>query len=99
MSVIEDPYDRWEEVWPDGEGRTVMVGRVRQVRQRRNTVAEPGINHRELEPLPKAIVEYVPGRVGALFIQTPKAFLEGEEIAQDVTVFYDKDNEDKVVGI
>ena len=64
-------------------------------------MAESKVNHHDLEPLPKAIVEYVPGGpgLGALFIQTPKPFLDGEEIAQGITVFYDKEDEDKVVGM
>jgi hypothetical protein len=33
VSVIEDPYDQWEEVRPDGRVDTIVVGRVSQVRQ------------------------------------------------------------------
>ena len=33
MSVIEDPYDQWEEVTQSGQRRTVIVGRVRQANQ------------------------------------------------------------------
>ena len=47
----------------------------------------------------RAVVEYVSEGTGVLFIQTDKSFVEGEEIAQGVTVFYDKENQHEVVGI
>ena len=63
----------------------------------RQTVAEPTVNYQELEPLEKAVISYLES--DTLFIQTTKPFIEGEEIAQGVTVFYDKDNENEVVGM
>ena len=60
-------------------------------------MAEPAVNHQGLEPLEKAIVSYLVS--DTLFIQTSKPFLDGEEIAQGVTIFYDKENENKVVGM
>ena len=51
----------------------------------------------DLEPLAKAVVSYL--KSDTLFIQTNKPFLEGEEIARGVTVFYDKENENEVVGV
>ena len=62
-------------------------------------MAEQVVSHLGLELLQEAIVEYVPGGPGTLFIQTDKPFSEGEEIAQGVTVFYDKENEHQVVGM
>ena len=60
-------------------------------------MAEPTVNYQELEPLENAVISYLES--DTLFIQTTKPFLEGEEIAQGVTVFYDKDNENEVVGM
>jgi hypothetical protein len=33
MQVVGAPYDQWEEVMPDGEVRTILVGRVPQFNQ------------------------------------------------------------------
>ena len=33
MRIVKDPYDRWEEIAPDGELRTLLVGRVPQFEQ------------------------------------------------------------------
>ncbi len=60
-------------------------------------MAEPAVNFPDLEPLAKAVVSYL--KSDTLFIQTNKPFLEGEEIARGVTVFYDKENENEVVGV
>ena len=60
-------------------------------------MAEPTVNYQELEPLERAVISYLES--DTLFIQTTKPFIEGEEIAQGVTVFYDKDNENEVVGM
>ncbi len=60
-------------------------------------MAEPAVNHQGLEPLEKAIVSYLVS--DTLFIQTTKSFMDGREIAQGVTIFYDKDNENEVVGM
>ncbi len=60
-------------------------------------MAEPTVNYQKFEPLEKAVISYLES--DTLFIQTTKPFIEGEEIAQGVTVFYDKDNENEVVGM
>ncbi len=60
-------------------------------------MAEPAVNFPDLELLDKAVVSYL--QSDTLFIQTNKPFLEGEEIAQGVTVFYDRENENEVVGM
>ena len=60
-------------------------------------MAESTVNHAETEPLQAAKVSYLVS--DTLFIQTDKPFVEGEEIAQGVTIFYDKDNENEVVGL
>ncbi len=60
-------------------------------------MAESVANHPEMESLQSANVSYLAS--DTLFIQTDKPFVEGEEIAQDVTVFYGKENPNEVVGV
>ena len=60
-------------------------------------MAESTVNHPEIESLQAARVSYLVS--DTLFIQTDRPFAEGEEIAEGVTVFYDKDNENEVVGL
>ena len=60
-------------------------------------MVEPAINQQILEPLETPSVSYLSS--DTLFIQTARPYLEGEEIARGVTVFYDKDNENAVVGL
>ena len=60
-------------------------------------MAESTVNHTEMESLQAARVSYLVS--DTLFIQTDRPFAEGEEIAEGVTVFYDKDNENEVVGL
>ena len=60
-------------------------------------MAEPAVNRQLLPPLEKATVSYLVSDTP--FIQTSRPFIEGKEIAQGITVFYDKENENEVVGI
>ena len=60
-------------------------------------MAESVANHPEMESLQSANVSYLAS--DTLFIQTDKPFVEGEEIAQGVTVFYGKENPNEVVGV
>ena len=59
-------------------------------------MAEPAMKVVELEPLEKPSVSYL--KSDTLFVQTSKPFLDGEEIAQGVTIFYNKEHPDEVVG-
>ncbi len=60
-------------------------------------MAESTVERLEMEALQPASVSYLVS--DTLFIQTDKPFVEGEEIAQGVTVFYGKDDSNEVVGI
>ena len=60
-------------------------------------MAEPAVNRQTPEPVETASVSYLVS--DTLFIQTSRAFREGEEIARGVTVFYDKDDGNTVVGL
>ena len=48
--------------------------------------------------LPAPIVSFAPA-AGAIFIETGAPLVEGEEIAQGITVFYQGEDDSRVVGI
>ncbi len=50
------------------------------------------------EALPAPIVSYAPA-AGTIFIKTGAPVIEGQEIAQGITVFYKSENDNEVVGI
>lgn len=60
-------------------------------------MVESTVNHPWMESLQPANVSYLVS--DTLFIQTDEPFVEGEEIAQGVTIFYGKENGNQVVGI
>lgn len=57
-------------------------------------MAESITNHRGSEPM----VKYYP-ETETLYITNGKPFGEGDNVAKDVVVFYDKENEREVVGL
>ena len=48
--------------------------------------------------LPAPIVSYAQS-AGTIFIKTGAPLIEGKEIAQGITVFYESENDNEVVGI
>ena len=50
------------------------------------------------EALPAPIVSYAPS-AGTIFIKTGAPLIEGEEIAEGITVFYKGEDDSEVVGI
>jgi hypothetical protein len=54
--------------------------------------------HRMSQALPEPQVEYYPAE-GILYVSNGKPFGEGETIAKNVVVFYDRENENEVNGI
>ena len=57
-------------------------------------MAEPTVNHQENAPL----VKYYP-ETETLYITNGKPLGEGDNVAKDVVVFYDRDNGSEVVGL
>ncbi len=57
-------------------------------------MAESTMNHQESEPL----VKYYP-ETETLYITNGKSLGEGDNVAKDVVVFYDKEHECEVVGL
>ena len=50
------------------------------------------------QDVPDPIVTYYPDE-GVLYVETGKPFGEGETIAKNVVVFYDRENKCEVVGV
>jgi uncharacterized protein YuzE len=61
-------------------------------------MAEPIINHWDPDPLEDPATEYFPD-TGTLYVDNGKPFGEGETIARNLVVFYDRENENEVVGM
>ena len=57
-------------------------------------MAEASMNHQESKPL----VKYYP-ETETLYVTNGKPLGEGDNVAKDVVVFYDKENECEVVGL
>ena len=56
------------------------------------------VNRTELEPLPKATVVYVPENQ-TLYIENGRLREDAEEMAEDILVYYDKDDETAAVAL
>ena len=50
------------------------------------------------QDVPEPIVTYYPDE-GTLYVENGKPFGDGETIAKNVVVFYDRENQSKVVGV
>ena len=56
------------------------------------------VNRVELEPLPKAMVVYVPENQ-TLYIENGRLREDAEEMAENILVYYDKDDEAAAVAL
>ena len=61
-------------------------------------MAELAKDPSDREALPPPLVSFAPG-AGTIFIETGNPLIEGEEIAQGITVFYQGEGRNEVVGI
>ncbi len=57
-----------------------------------------GVNRIELEPLPKATVVYIPENQ-VLYIENGRRREDAEEMAEDILVYYDQDDETAAVAL